>query len=1266
MTGLALTRSASIVLLHAGALLAQEPGFEEDWRWSRFDTEDGLPGDLVFEVVDAGGVPWAATVEGVAWFDGWRWRRAEEELGLPRGMVTSMSLDHEDNVWVVLHGEVYRGGHDGFQKLTPHATFPAGLIGHVVHPAPGDVLLNYYAREEHRWLVYRWRESSVERIDVPSEASGRNPSLHQTDGGRVYALQNDGLFAWNGAGWELRLGAVGEGVAVTAVAENASGEGIASVEYPPSLAGIWEWNADGEPRHAAGKGPGRLRACAVGPSGEALAVYEAGRARLRRGGEWSDHLEEIHDLGQIVFTTYRENGDLWTGTDEGLLLFRASSTLWTRWHESGANGWREFVNEIVPWRDGTVWIATGDGVTARRPDGERLRVPQLVSGLSVAVTGLAVTDSGRVLASSGSAFQGLFSFNGESWRHIAVDDDGETLGFIHKIRRDDGGRLWLAELTDKPDDLRGEAGTVRVFEAGSLRRWGPFDSVRDCRVYDVLVDENGAVWVATTRGLGRWNGDWTWWDEVSAPALRDPRVIRLGRGRHGRTWFACRHALGSIGADDDIELTELKAVRPGELMDFAIDDQGRIWVTTDSHLYCLDGERWVSFGPESGLDNIDLWPVLPHEGRVFLGSLGSGTFILDPAEAETPAPRVVLSAPTVDGAPVRWRALSWWNRRPSDKIPTSWRLDGGEWSAWSTERELDPTGLDTGRHHLEVRARGVLGDAGEASSIEFSLPLPLYRHPLFLGPLAGLLVALTLLGFGFVRRLREDAAKLRKSEAGFRRLMEQASDAIVICEPETRLCPYVNSKAVELFARSPDAIAGRRLDELLVRSDDALVREIVERGGLVRELDALRPDGRTVPVEANFKRLDDGRVQAILRDLTERRRLERERIAFERELTEMQRLESLGVLAGGVAHDFNNLLTVVTGSADKALRHVEPGSPAEVGMRRVLTAAMRASDLTQQLLAYAGRGSIRVEPLDLNLLVGELGTLFEASAKKGVRFVRRLDPDLPAVEGDRSRLQQVVLNLIVNAAEAIEAEEGEIVLTTRTVRTDETIQRAGWRGDVPPPGRWVLLEVRDDGAGMSEDTAQRVLEPFFTTKFKGRGLGLAAVRGIVRAHGGHLRIVTARGRGSTFSVLLPAAAARPLPGPGGRGDAWRGEGTVLVVDDEPTVREVTLEMCSGLGFDALGAAGGDEAVAIQRARGDDIACTLLDLTMPGMDGIETLDRILAIRPHARVVLMSGYSETQAADGRSQPFLRKPFTSLDLEAALREATNEGVRSGAGSS
>ena len=441
-------------------------------------------------------------------------------------------------------------------------------------------------------------------------------------------------------------------------------------------------------------------------------------------------------------------------------------------------------------------------------------------------------------------------------------------------------------------------------------------------------------------------------------------------------------------------------------------------------------------------------------------------------------------------------------------------------------------------------------------------------------------------------------------------------------------------------------VLGVILDRFGVTLRESLTREI--RHG--REMERTRDE---LVVQA--ARLQEANTR-LTQEMSEREQAEDARRAIEAKVLEVQKLESLGVLAGGIAHDFNNLLVAILGNASLALLDLPEDSPARQSIVDIERAGQRAGELARQMLAYSGRSRLVMEPVELSELVRELLTLLQVSIGKGV--IIKLDlPDEPVVvDADAAQLRQVVMNLVINAADAIGDRSGTIAIRVHHLRAT-----LDYLSDVHPeaglePGNFAALEVSDTGIGMDAETQARIFDPFFTTKFAGRGLGLAAVLGIVRGHHGALRVYSEVGHGTTFRIVLPLSASSPVPSDPAD-DAWRGTGRILVVDDDAMVRTVARRLLESFGLTVDDVADGRTAIDRMSAEPAGYDAVLLDLTMPEISGPEVLARLRRIRPDLPVVVMSGYHEDDASKtlgATINGFVQKPFTPADLARRMRIA------------
>jgi two-component system cell cycle sensor histidine kinase/response regulator CckA len=459
-------------------------------------------------------------------------------------------------------------------------------------------------------------------------------------------------------------------------------------------------------------------------------------------------------------------------------------------------------------------------------------------------------------------------------------------------------------------------------------------------------------------------------------------------------------------------------------------------------------------------------------------------------------------------------------------------------------------------------------------------------------------------------------------------------------------------EAAELLATTYQAITPLEYHDL----ESRLVRSVVETGTpVVYEKEYLGKTGGRIPVWVSLFLLttEDGRpscLGAIVRGLSDRR-------LAEQALRHVQRVDSLRVLARGVSHDFNNVLGTVVGHLTLAKQATPAHGPSAEHVQRAIAATERAAALVDQLLVYAGSGEYRPLATDVNALVAELRPLLEPLVRSG-RLSFELAAELPTIPVDRRQLQQLLANVVTNAAEAGGTDAVTVTIRTR-VQDVAARERARWSrtGTLLAEGRYVVVEVADDGCGMSSETVSRVFDPFYSTKFIGRGLGLATALGVARAHHGGIDIESDPGRGTTLTVMLPCATA-PRPWSAPAIAAPRASSAILVVEDEPDILSFASYVLRSAGYSVVSAVDGQDAVEVFTAEPDRFGLVFLDLSMPRMDGRDALRRLRALRPGLRVLLTSGYSTPDAtaafAPGELSGFLHKPYDDDALLAKIREA------------
>jgi PAS domain S-box-containing protein len=476
--------------------------------------------------------------------------------------------------------------------------------------------------------------------------------------------------------------------------------------------------------------------------------------------------------------------------------------------------------------------------------------------------------------------------------------------------------------------------------------------------------------------------------------------------------------------------------------------------------------------------------------------------------------------------------------------------------------------------------------------------------------------------------------------------LSSIGDGVITVDREGRIV-YMNPVAEMCIGWRSDEALGRNVTDCYVTRKESDVHTsctLLSRNGEERVIEEVWS-----PIKGGNSSKDGDVI--VFRDVTEKQYLERQ-------LLHAQKRESLGIMAAGIAHDFNNLLMVVLGHAELALNEIPPTSPARESLTEITTAARRAGELSLQMLAYTGKAVFAVERVNLRELVEEMAHLLKTAISKKAILNLNLERGLPPIEADPSQIRQIVMNLIINASEAIGDGSGAITVSVGATRCDEEYLRTTEMYADLSPGPYVYLEVTDTGIGMDAETRSRIFDPFFTTKFTGRGLGLAAVLGIVRAHMGALKVYSEPGKGTTFKVLFPAledAGEGVLTDKTSLLASWRGKGTILLVDDEESLLALGARTLEHLGFTVLTAADGLQAVELYRQRGKEIDLVLMDLTMPHMDGAAAFGELRRLNPEVRVVLASGYGHEDVASRfegmHLDGVLQKPYTLARLRESL---------------
>jgi len=1227
-------RTFTTVLLLSGLAAAQEPDRAESWRWSRFTTLSGLPSNRVDLLVEDGdGTPWVGTPFGLSWYDGFRWTPAHEIV--PEETPTSLEVLPDGRIVAVVTGRLFIGDRNTFEHVS--IEFDGRPVEPLrALPLPHGGLL---VRERATNLLILWsadgRSEQLPSPDALPESATRQ--VWAVPDGDIYLNTVSGLYRWADGRWSPWIQPGGH-ESLYAVAEGPTGKGIAAVILPRERSGVWTWN-ENPPRPLPDLGESGARGLAVGDKGE-LAIARTADSVLLLDAHGSRTITPPAALRTIRFVRFRDNGDLWVGSNTGLFLYRLSSTLWEALGPTTPEE-RSRVHELLAARDGTVWVATERAL--ERWHGDRL-VETIEEAAGIALhlpTALGQDRHGRIWVGSGASFSGCLRWDGERWAHIG-EEEGLGADFVHKIRTDKRGRLWFLGQHHKAEDLTGPGAFV-LEQDGRFVRWGTEEGLPSGRVYDFDEGPDGAFWFATLNGLSRFrDGRWKHW--TTADGLRVDRIFTLAVESSGRAWFGHQAWTGLGYVDGEHVGYEELGLPSDEIWELFTDREDRLWIGTSNGACVQHEDALICFAEGTGLDRARVWPVLQRENEVYFGTLNKGLVALHLDQVDPAPPRVVIGSPHHIGRrePLHWEVAAPGGWTPPEAVRTRFRFDDEPWSEWGFTREVPTPNEDT---TLTVQALGFLGDYDEAGTSRVIRRVrPLYTTPIFIGPIALLSVSMLVLALVSSVRKRRHARELHASELRYRDLFENANDMIFTSDLAGHM-QSANRKTREVLGITVDDAKGLQIDQLTVpehreRYQEAIERVRSEGSSAIYELDLSGPSGSLVSLEINTRLVrEDGTprgTQSVARDVTGRRELQGEQ-------RQAQKMEALGVLAGGVAHDFNNVLSVILGYSDILLAQVGENETFTDCLMEIRSAGERAASLTRQLLAFSRKQMQRVEVFDLGKLVTDMELMLRPLLGEDIELVIERKTERATLELDPGQVQQIVLNLSANARDAM-AQGGRLTITVDTL---EIAAESSSKNDGAPPGSYVRLVVSDTGPGIDPETQRRVFDPFFTTKAigKGTGLGLSSVYGIIQQSHGRILVRSAPGEGTSFHILLPRTDKTPGIEPLAQPEPRGGPETVLVVEDEEKVRTIMVNVLNKHGYTVLEAADAHQAQRVVRDVAGEVDLLVTDVVMPGMSGSELALRLTATYPELRVLYVSGYAADLPSPRGAladHDFLAKPF------------------------
>jgi len=905
--------------------------------------------------------------------------------------------------------------------------------------------------------------------------------------------------------------------------ENVAGSGILSIDVPFDERGLWEWEKGTSPRRNMIERELLVRALGMGPAGEVIAAYVSGEMRIRKNGVWQSlHIADLR-VQDIVMIEYRKNRDVWVGTEHGLFLWRRSISLWTNLRHSSPDP-RNSVNEILFTRDGSVWLATNDGVEVRRPDGSTNHIARIDTTNLYTVTGLGEDRDGNVWISSGASFEGTFRWDGIRWTYFPIlpSRSESTEVKVHKIRKDRRGRLWFLGL-GKYFQVPGikQPGAF-VLEDGHFTRWGVEEGLTNGRVYAFAEGYDSTLWFGTFGGISRWKNG-TWRHFTTNDGLPNNRVFVLATDNENRMWFGANGSSYGVGFIDPKgtvrTFTTADGLVDNDVWDIQTDSAGRVWVTCKAGLNCYDRGVWLTFDQRSGLGHAPLWPVVARGSEVYVGTAGRGVAILHWDGRLMPSPWISIDRSTMEGNTIliRWKAFSFWGEVAPSEILCRYRINGGPWSPWDRKKEALESDLSWGQHELEVQAKNLLGSYDQyGMRSTFLIPPPLYLQPLFMVPTGILILVVVVLGGILLIRKKRHDREIRKSEAKFRAVSEMTASAIFIYHDTNFL--FVNPGAELLTGFTEKELLQKQLWDLIHPAHVEKVKEqehrrsgttavphrmefmIVTKRGEERWIDYtwgwIRFQGTPATLGTAF-------------DITERKRGEEKLRALTSELSmteERERRRMATYLHDMIGQTLALCKIKVRGIQKSNAVHAEEHHLEE--LRELIEQSIhQTQELTFELcppILYELSFESALEWL-AERLERQHGIAFSVESDKEPQ---KLSTDLKIV------LFQAIREIFVNAIKHADARHVRVAIAR-----EETLIR---------------ITVIDDGVGF-DATADTRQTP------SGGGFGLFNIRERLSHLGGTLAIESLKGRGTCVTITAPtvppnggtAEPAMPLVRPAG-------------------------------------------------------------------------------------------------------------------------------------
>ncbi|MBI5472141.1 MAG: response regulator [Ignavibacteriae bacterium] len=730
--------------------LAQPSRLLEDWRWVSFGAESGLPSNHIYSIVETeSGTPWVFTKGGVAWYDDYVWHKVAFPKHPPFSKPQSFYNLH-DRIILAYDSTVFVGDTSGFEAME------ISRVEQAV-PFPDGKLLLIRRDEKNRLALYLWDDIALTPLPLPVDVA---PEvfiwIERTGSGTVWLGAGKQLFFWRHDRWEPKLFATSD-VAYGwyyNVYENESKVGAVFGFGSDRIPDFWSWEKEGTALMDKSIRLGH-KVGDIASDGTVLIADFTGLYFIRYKNLWSTHRLRRLSPRAVECVKFRKNGDLWLCTSRGLWLIRYASQ---RWQHASSGTPMNAVNDLLNASDSSLWLATDDGVRIRKRDGSLVAVREIFGQRIRAVTGLLEDGDGGIWICSGSLFKGVYRWNGSAWESIGAGTPLEK-AYIHRMQKDRRGRVWLLGIPGSSGSQMTEGPGAFVYERGKVSRW----ELPSNRVYSFVEGDDGSLWFGTRAGISRWkDGAWRHWQ--LSELFDAAKVFTLAFDHEGQLWFSDQvNVVGVMQPDGKLRRITVEDGLPDEqVWEIKVDRKGRVWCTTQAGLAVYSNGLWTRFDEPSGIPNTVLWPVIPTDKNVLIGTT-NGWIDLSLGGLEEAAPRVALDQPLTGENTVllRWKAHARYGGVPSSQIVTRYRVNEGQWSHWSAIGEASLQDLAPGKYLYEVQSRPLLGtdsDAHHTARSGFVISVPLMKDPRVMIPAIVVVLALIVTIASFrthARRLKQ-------------------------------------------------------------------------------------------------------------------------------------------------------------------------------------------------------------------------------------------------------------------------------------------------------------------------------------------------------------------------------------------------------------------------------------------------------------------------------------------------------------------------------